>query len=140
MTNIEYFQRYKARKENEEYNLELAKKYGYETYDDYEYAMSKQISRDTSFELNQEYYTRCQEYLYKTLKAYYYYKCTNKKELIIGNKTFKLTVYSINELVEALNAGNIILLSYLEKQNINVSEFIREISTENIDVLKLKTI
>ena len=149
MTNIENYDLFIERKkqkelkqkqiEKENQDLILANKNGYDTYRDYEYAMCKVFSRDPRFTLNKEYYNKCQKYLLDTLKAYIYYLRTgevyNRNN---ANEGFVLTVYSLNELSNAIFENNKVVIRAVKKFNLDINDFVNQISEPRVDVRKLK--
>ncbi len=127
----------KLEKDNQ--NLLLANRNGYDTYRDYEYAISKIYSRDPRFPLNREYYDKCQKYLLDTLKAYIYYLRTG--EVYNRNnaeESFVLTIYALNELSSAVLEGNKMVIAAVKKFNLDINEFVNQISEPRVNVKQLK--
>ena len=144
MDNIDVYDCFTSAKKKKDVELKLAEinkqneitalKNGYETYMDYEYAMYKIYSKDPRFSLSKEYYKKCQKYLLNALKAYInYYRCGS-----LYNKSFVLTIYSLNELTSALLNNNKLLISELEKYNINSIDLLESMSEGFVDIKKLK--
>lgn len=128
--------------EQEKYNLEIAKKYGYESYRDYEYAISKQFGSDPRFSLNKNYYKVSQNYLLDVADACLNYIRTglryNKKR---NGESFLFTVFGFNELLEAKDKNNEFIINYINKIGLDLDYAISLIQPKevNYDVKLLKT-
>ena len=152
MNNIESYNNFIAYKkekeakrkllEQEKYNLETAKKNGYESYRDYEYAISKQLSSDPRFSLNKNYYKVSQNYLLDVADACLNYIRTglryNKKR---NGESFLFTVFGLNELLEAKDNNNDFIMNYINKIGLDLDYAISLIQPKevNYDVKLLRT-
>jgi len=114
-------------------NLRIAQRNGFETYQDYIYSMSKEYSVNPSMPLNKVYYNNCQKYLINILKTFLIYKKTGKSYSIDkeGNR-YDLTIYSLNQLISAIYRRDKDIISYLDKRNLSINDFIRLIYTTEL--------
>ena len=132
----------KQQLETEKQNLITATKYGYESYSDYEYATSKQLSSDPRFPLNRDYYRLRQNYLLDVAEACLNYVRTglryNKKR---NGESFLFTVYGFNELLEARDNNNEFIMNYVNKIGLDLEYAINLIKPkeEEYDELLLRT-
>jgi hypothetical protein len=115
--NYEEFSAYKKQKEE----LKIANKAGFSSYVDLEYAAAKELSRDPRFSLNKNYYGLCQSYLKDVANSCLNFLRTgslySKKE---NGKTFKLTKFGINELVEAVKKNNEDIINHINFINLDI--------------------
>ena len=132
----------KQQLETEKENLITATKNGYESYRDYEYATSKQLSSDPRFPLNRDYYKLRQNYLLDVADACLNYVRTglryNKKR---NGESFLFTVYGFNELLEARDNNNEFIMNYVNKIGLDIDYAINLIKPkeEEYDELLLRT-
>ncbi len=132
----------KQQLETEKENLITALKHRYESYRDYEYATSKQLSSDPRFSLNRDYYKLRQNYLLDVADACLNYVRTglryNKKR---NGETFLFTVYGLNELLEARDNKNEFIMNYVNKIGLDLDYAIDLIKPkeEEYDELLLRT-
>ncbi|MBE6158587.1 MAG: hypothetical protein E7159_02025 [Firmicutes bacterium] len=132
----------KQQLETEKENLVTAVKNGYESYRDYEYAASKQLSSDPRFSLNRDYYKLRQNYLLDVADACLNYVRTglryNKKR---NGESFLFTVYGFNELLEARDNKNEFIMNYVNKIGLDLDYAINLIKPkeEEYDELLLRT-
>lgn len=132
----------KQQLETEKENLITATKNGYESYRDYEYATSKQLSSDPRFPLNRDYYKLRQNYLLDVADACLNYVRTglryNKKR---NGESFLFTVFGFNELLEARDNNNEFIMNYVNKIGLDIDYAINLIKPkeEEYDELLLRT-
>ena len=149
MTNIENFLEYKKEKdakkqklEKEKENLDTAKKSGYESYRDLEYAYAKEISSDPRFSLNKNYYTIRQNYLLDVADACLNYVRTGIVYNVKKNgESFLFTVFGFNELLEATRNNDEFIINYVNSLGLNLDYAINLIKPkeENYVELLLRT-
>ena len=144
--NIESFINLKKKRDErnakllqDEINLATAIKNGYETYADYEFAINSIYARDPRFSLSKNCYQKCQKYLLDTLKAYLLYLRTgdvyNRNN---ADEGFVLTIYSLNQLSNAIMEKNSTIINALESRNLDSEKFVNQISEPRVTAMKLK--
>lgn len=113
---------------SDEEKINLAKKNGYHTVEDYNYSIAKEFASNPSFSLSKEYYIQAQEYLKNVLISFLIY---NKTNYIKEGK--EITVYALNELITELYKGNEELIAILDKEGLSLKDFLKLVYTTTLE-------
>ena len=134
----------KTKEETNKQNLILARKNGFENYQDYIYSIYKEYSVNPKMPLNKKYYGICKSYLLKTLKTFLEYKKYGKSySLDLNGNRYDLTVYSLNELINAVYQKDEDIINILDQNNLSIKDFLKlvyttELVKEDINILGVK--
>ena len=129
-TKLVYYTQIISTLDSEESKLENASKKGFDTIEDYEFSIAKQLCFDLTFPLSRYYYEKFEEYLCNMYLTYQNYIKTNDLDYIIGDKTYHLTIYSMSALSDAILCNlSTKLNGYLLNDNIDTESFIRQLAS-----------